>query len=348
MPKNSLSSYNPFLHWSFLLPLIFSITVFFLYYVPHITLRLLNDPKAVDFHSTYLGLTNCCYLPTAIYIQNFMGIWTSSKLEFAYFLYILYVILSVVFVSLYTKSLKISGLHFSWPATVVLFSSSLLNLLFLARFSTMIRWSISTYIFLIILLILHYKIASLKANKPSKISKNGIFVLFQFIKSPSLLILSLIAISTHYFSIVYFLSLITFCFIDSVSDKFRQKHLAVLVFFGVTLIFNLSIMYLYVLIHFTSYGLGYNIEVFSEFFLVLAFLTHNFFYIINKKFRQSILKVLPISDLLFKSTAVFLILPLPFLFTRLYTPYIIVWPVIFGLFLTRRRQYMPTANLNPF
>ena len=249
---------------------------------------------------------------------------------FASFIINIFLIISLILSFQIINSFKIIKRNITFKYITITFLSTTFNIVLASRSVTNIRWTLASIIYIVFIINLFRYIQLFYSENyffRKIFSLNGYKYKFKNIDKISsffyLLFSLFLFLAIHSFSFYYLLSLMSLIFIR-ISIFFKQTSIAK-VFFTLIIIISCSL----VLPKFsTSDYLEYTISGTSEYFIIISTFILHLTYIINFKIRTWIDNNYPWVRLLLMSTGLGFIFPIKFMLTRIYVPYLILFPLI--------------------
>lgn len=287
-----------------------------------------------DFWATLFTIQTG-YIRTSSFIRDIALRFTETPETFAYFVINIFLIVSLILSYQIIDSFKIIKRNITFKYIFIVFLSSTFNIVLASRATTNIRWTLASLLYTVFIIKLYRyiqlfnsenyfirKIFSLKKYKFKFRNKEQIKSLF------SLLILLTIFLSIHPYSFYYLMSLAAFILIRFYI--FFKQSLLVKGLLVATII-TLSFLILPIFSQISAY-LIYNISGNSEYILIFFTFILHLIYLINFKIRNWLDNNYPWFRLLLMSTGFGFLFPIPFMLTRIYVPYLVVFPLIFLTF----------------
>lgn len=328
---------NIFFEYKFLIST-FVVGIIYKYIFSNFLYRKIYRLVDSDFWSTLLILENKG-LRSLEWIQDILYRFTNNPQQFAYFLINLFLIISIILSYQIIKSFKIIKRNITFKYIGIVYLSTTLNSVLASRAVINIRWTISSIIYLIFIIKLY---EYLKAFCDENIfikrilgeETYGKFENYpnKYISLLTITIIAILFLSIHTYSIYYLLSLISILILRT-SIFFKQKN--ILTIFFLSSIFISGSLIIAKIFNKYDYLVDYRITGIEQYLLIGATFILHYIYVFNEKFRYWINNNYPWSKLLIMSTILGFIIPIPFMLTRIYVPYLVFLPIIFMTYLDK-------------
>ncbi len=273
------------------------------------------------------------------WIQKILNNFSNSPEQFAYFLINIFFILSIILSYQIINSFETIKRNVTFKYIGIIYLSTTLNSVLASRSVINIRWTLSSLIYLIFIIKLYEYLKFycndnffIKRILGEQESYNIDNYPNKYISLLSIIISVVFFLSIHPFSIYYLLSLSTILIIRT-SVFFKQKYyVGIFILFS---IFGFAFLILSIFSNIVDYLTNYRIEGYQEYLLIGITFGIHLAYLINNKFRYWIKNNYPWAKLLIMSTMLGFIIPIPFMLTRIYVPYLVFIPIIFATFLDK-------------
>lgn len=290
-----------------------------------------------DFWSTLLILKSG-NLRTNSFVQEIALRFAENPETFAYFVINIFLILSLILSYQIIDTFKIIRRNITFKYIIIVFLSSTFNVVLASRATTNIRWTLASLVYIVFIIkfyryiqLFHSenyfirKIFSLKRYKYKFKNKAKINSFF------SLLFLLTLFLGIHSYSFYYLSSLMALILIRFYIF-FKQSLLVKGLLVAVIIICSFLILPMF---SFISDYLVYSISGKNEYILIFSTFILHLFYLINFKIRNWIDNNYPWLRILLMSTGLGFIFPITFMLTRIYVPYLVIFPIIILTFLDK-------------
>ncbi len=278
-------------------------------------------------------------LRSSPFIKEFALFFSNSPESFAYFVINIFLILSIFLSYEIVNSFKNIKRNITYKYICIVFFSTSLNYTLASRAVNNIRWTFASLIYIIFIIKLYEyiyqfhshkkyvrKIFMLKRYRDFPLKKN------KFLSIIPTIFWMVLFLSIHSYSF-YYLASFLFLSIIRLSNFFKQRYIAIIFFLSFTILS--SLLFLNYSKNISSYLTGYRIYGLSEYILIFSTFILHFLYLIKSKFRNWIHNYYPWSEFLILSTSLGFIIPLPFMLTRIYVPYLVFFPILILTFLDK-------------